>query len=608
MNENNEVRITVVSPFAYVRIFLLAILVAVLYVFHILPPVEWKDDKLLQIPVHRAAMFDFRGRALGSRYTFLRGDVVLATSLTEVLSSDDGASSLSPFLTDKTLFLTCDSINFQSLKSLVELPLRGVVVEYCGGEKHAILRDEALSKLLLSSAVSIPVYFISPGSEEEVKKMRELMSQVNSQSPFPPRFRIKIGDQVPKLPLEDEQMSFLVKAVLKPKKKSSAAFSSSGVHVILSAHFDTLTTAPSLPTIGNAVSVPTLLELWRRLTLFSAEDSRTAASTNSFDSLPYTVTMLLGSSSHLGYQGTEKWLRAEKSNRHSSRQSFMALCLDDLLPTESQWGALVGEPKPPLYMHIHPGFSETEEGVQFISKMQAAASATGVEVEIVPSSRRYTRGSVQWEHQVFNHFKVPGVTFSASKGDESYPLPVDPYVGNERLLSHLSQEDDARVTVSSIMLDRVNFLLHLIKSLVNEDESSKPAGEERIERYPGSERFLVGQIQKIIRSIRTTPTVQVNSSSFALMPSYAKDLVSTMKGQAANPKTAVSASINLQEWPVTSPNFLLHASPAQTMTIYKAMTLPGKLIWTGVSALLLILFTLFQYIQFPSEEKKIKSD
>lgn len=611
MNENNVVGITVISPFAYVRIFVLALLVAVLYAFHIFPPVEWKDEKLLQISVHRAAMFDYRGHALGSRFTFLRGDVVLASSLTEVLSSVDGASSLPSFLMDKTLFLSCSSITFQVLKSLIELPLRGVVVEYCGDEEQALSRDKALSKVLLSSAVNIPVYFISPGFEEEVKKLRESMIQVDSLSLLPPsRLRIKVGDQVPKFPPTKEEMSFMVKAVLKPKKKLSAASTSSGVHVILSAHFDTLSIAPSLPTIGNAVSVPTLLELWRRLTIFSTEDSRTADTTDSLGSLPYTVTMILGSSSHLGYQGTEKWLRAEKSNRQSSGQSFMAICLDDLLPTESQWSTLVDDPKPPIYMHMHPGFSETEEGAEFFSKVRAAASATGVEVEIVPSPRRYTRGSVQWEHQIFNHFKVPGVTFSASKGDELLPVPVDSYVGNERLMSHLSQEkDNTRVTVADIMLDRVNFLLHLVKSLVNADEHSKSTeGDVRKERYPGSERFLVGQIQKSIRSIRTTPTAQINSSRFALLPSYANDLVTIMKGHAASPKTVVSASVNFQEWSVTPPNFVLHPSPAQTMTIYQGMTLSRKIIWTGVSTLLFILSVLFHYTQFPSEERKVKSD
>lgn len=603
-----------VSFWVFVRILVIAILVTLLHAFHVLPPVAFTEDKVLQLPVHRALMFDYRGAIYGSRSTFLRGDVVLGSSIAgRVASGNKDALSI---FADKTVFLPCEDFEYHDLEAVVNLPVRGLVVEYCPNSTTVRLRNEAINRLLLSFYTPFPVYFLSPGSEEKVAKMRESCKErEGAKYSSSVRLSIKVGDKVPKITPEDNEVSSLmVKGVLKPKKSRSTS-TSAGVHVLLSAHFDTLTSAPSIPTVSNALGVPALMELWRRFAFNSGEVMRgtsTANVSNSTGGLPYIITMLFGSSSHLRFQGTEEWLRTEKPHRNGSRRPLVSICLDELLPIESEWEASIEEGKHPLYMHIHQGFSETEEGIKLISKVKAAALATGVEVEIVPSSQRYSRSNIHLEYQVFNHFKLPAVTFSAFKEPGLPPVPAYPHVGNERLMSHLSQEnkDSSRLTVRNVLMERVNFFHALLLTLIAGDEPVFPSEEEEGGgklTFPENDRFLVAQIQRALRSLRSTSTLEVNSTAeFPSVATYVQEVIGTLKAQIGNYKSSVSASVDLQEWFVPSPSFLLYPSPAQTMIVFQGMTLVTKLMWTGVGIVILALAGWFHYHQFPSPKSNEK--
>lgn len=617
LNANGTMETKRVSFWVFARILVLAILVTVLHAFHYLPPVDITEDKVLELLIHRGIMFDYRGVERGSRGTFLRGEVVLGTSISERLTShlEETRSSFR----DKTVFLPCEEIGYQDLRTLVDIPVRGLIVEYCAEPSSTLRRQGAINQLLLASSSSIPIYFLSPGSEKKVAMIRESLKETASDVASLYRLSIKVGDQVPKLTTDDKEVpSPMVLGVLKPKKKGSLP-PSAGVHVLLSAHFDSLATAPSLPTVSNALAVPALMELWRRFALYQGEgfSSRTCTATetsegNSSSFLPYTITMALGSTSHLQYQGTEEWLRTEKSYRQSSKRPLVSICLDELLPSEEEWNTAAGEPRSPLYMHIHEGFADTMEGTELISKVKAAALATGVNVEVVLSSKRYSRSGILLEHQVFNHFKLPAVTFSNSKAYRAPSPPVDPYVGTEGLLSHLSQEkNSSRLMVRDVLWERVNFLHALVTSLITGVEPTSPdQGEEGrlLPAFLENDRFLVSQVQRAVRSLRSPSTLGVNSTEeSSSLQTYAKELMGTMKTQVASPKSTVSATVDLQEWLVSSPNLLLYSSPSQTMIIFRGMLLKKKLIWSGVGIFILIVSGLFHYHQFPAPKSDEKT-
>lgn len=510
-----------------------------------LAPISYGDDVVLVAPLHRAAMFNIADRPLGSRETFLRGELVLPA-----FTHDE---NVEPYRR-KTVLVPCLNITLSIFQALAALPVRGMLVESCDS---AALRDEALSQLLLNDAVNFPVYHLARGDSIVFRQLEDALKDGRGANDASTMV-VKVGDAVPEMKPLASAHSVLVEGVLRRKTRAAAP------HVLLSAHLDTLTIAPSLPSSNNVFAVPAVVEVWRRLGL-TPDDGASA--------LP-DITVLLGSTSRLQFAGTRDWLA--KAKKRGSLQYSFALCVEELLAKGDRDG--------PFYVHIHSAFEKSEKGRDFLAAVHAAAEAAGVRIEVIASKSRYHHNALQWEHDGFAHHSVPSATFSSLRLHDAEDI-VQPHAPGALSSNAID-----------LVMKRVDFLHRLVEALggINHSEEAQPTG---------GRRFVEGLSRFFAQSLRVSSSLQARSLEGPQQEEVFEELSKVLQASVAGSSWVSSTEVTRGDLAVKG-KLALYASPTQTLTIYRRMHLPLKLMYTCVSVMLLLVYSFCNFMALKSNKKQ----
>eukprot|EP00796_Vickermania_ingenoplastis_P010526 gene10526-7312_t len=526
------------------RVVLATVAITVLYLHVGLTPASFPDDILIEVPVHRAVRFDTRGDPFGARKGFLRAELVLPTG--EDLARCRG----------KAVLLPCSGIRPAMLDGLIELPVNGVIVESCDPFESV---DEVLQRRLLETAVPFPVFVLPPLEKEISTHLRRALQEGTAS---PSRLVAKVPDAAPAVaPLKRLQSTFVRGSVRRPPTDSVAA----PPHVILTAHFDTLGAAPSQPTTANVFAVPAAVELWRRINAL-----RPRATPE-----PFSFTVLLESSSHLGYGSTKSWIKNEGTR---GVKPTIGLNVEELLPSNAEWDGRDAGAAPPLYVHLHKTVAKTPEGEEFLAKVAAAAAAAGVAVETVPGKNRYNHRSTLWEHEAFAHSDIPAATFTSLRTHSDQMQP-----------DHVARTAPFSAPAVELVMRRVDFLHRLVELLLGLPHDSEA-------QWVGSEHLIDGLAHLGAHAVRSSPSLEAATTDAPSQEQFAAELTSVMRSaippiSAGAPQASVVTSSVDVAWPVIT----LYPSPPQILTVFRGLPPVTKLIWSIVSAAIVVFYAAFNY-------------
>lgn len=519
---------------SYLRVIITTALLIVACSFSFAPELI-KESLVFEVNATSAIMFDFKEKPFGPRSRFLRGDLLFFPSdLTQMNSV-----KLEEYA-HKTVVLPCKDYPASVVERLLNAEIRGLLLEYCEAVSK---RDETITEMLRASSVPFPVLFLPRQAE---------LGPFGERS----RFAVKFGvSHVAPSPLRRFNTS-LVHGTLTSKSAPAKDSSTAVPHILVSSHYDTLGLDVLSSSSNNVYATPAVIEVWRRL-----RSTRTAS--------PYRLSVILGTTSHLAFQGTKAFMQKEASR---GSKFTAAISVEELLPTDLS--------ETTLYAHYHGGADKSEEYASIISHIEKVARLTGVQVELVKSTKRYSRQNPNFEFEVFHRFSVPGVTFSTCRTSDCHSLVDTP---NHAPIS-LSNP-----AAAALLADRITFLHRLVEELcgVSHDESVQ---------WSGTQRYVQGLAQLLSRAVRSSSSLAAKEQVSLNQEDVAEELMQTMK-RGDSPSAVTVVKTHTKELP--SGDLKLFPLPIERLAVYQRMMWDQKLMFTGFTVSLVFFLLSFHYITAP---------
>lgn len=425
---------------------------------------------VLEADVDRAIMFDrhFGNQEdvpYGSRAVLLRGEMVRYTAGT------------SKAYQGYTVYVPCREHLTKSALQQLAGPTRataakGLVLELCDKDNA---NEEALVLFFTTAASNLPIYFL-PSSEASQQLNKVLTYAAHNTATD--RVVLSIGKTVKATaPAANFTLpSALIESSFTHRPREARKQGAALPHVLVTAHFDSLGVAPTALTNGGASGAVAAMELWRRVTATPTlgDDGAAAGPT------PYSVTVLLGSTSRFNYAGTTSWA-AQHSDDDLDRFKVV-LSLDELLPVPD-----AAKDATDLYLHVQDSLLKRPHGQQVVEQAEAAAKAHGLTLKIVPAKTNYQHYDLKFEHEVFASRQMTAVTLSSHRTHH-----VDQLFRDVRR-PPLTEADAATLA------KRVDFVEAFVRALVLAAASPK----EATLTWPGSSSYIMGMLQYASESHRS---------------------------------------------------------------------------------------------------------
>ncbi|KPI87219.1 hypothetical protein ABL78_3689 [Leptomonas seymouri] len=513
---------------------------------------------ILEVEVDRGIMFNRQfGHQeevpYGSRAVLLRGEMVRYSA---------GSSKA---YSGYTVYVPCREHLSKSALQQLAGPTRasaakGLVLERCDRDTS---NEEAFALLFSTTAANIPIYFLSQG--EVSSQLDKVLTSV-AQSGTSDRVVLSIGKTVrDTAPAANLTLpSALIESSFTHQPKEARKRGASLPHVLVTAHFDSLGVAPAARTNGGASGAVAAMELWRRVTAAPTMDEDGAAAAAA---TPYSITMLLGSTSRFNYAGTTSWA-AQHSDADLDRFKVV-LSLDELLPIPD-----AAKDSPDLYLHIQDALLKRPHGRQVVEQAEAVAKAKGISLKVVPGRTNYQHYDLKFEHEVFASRQMAAVTLSAHRTHH-----LDQIFRDVRR-PPFTAEDAAELT------RRVDFIEALVRALASADEKDAPR------QWPGSASYVMGMLQYSSASHRSPV-----SRHGANLRQYAAAVEHQMRAQAALAQRASSstATSTMNLLRLRMPSITLFGPYEEKMEVFLAKSYMFE---CAVAAATLVAVLAFLYVEF----------
>lgn len=479
--------------------------------------------------------------AYGTRKVLLRGKLSL-------FSAKDGVTSANR---DTTVFIPCaEQLSKSSLTGLSNVA-RGLIVQVCDANPH---NEVQLALLFSSSTLPNPVYFV----KEDDPSLHDLLRTTTDPISLSVGRSQRLTEPYPNRSVAVHH----IYAQLRFKSKEVNSKGSTAPRVLVTANFDTLGVAPSLPSTGSSSGVAVAIDLWRRFTVATSEVRN--------DQAPYALMFHLGSSARLNYGGTAAWL-AERPDAEVDRLRLV-VSIDDLMP--------VGEDET-LYMHVQDSLMRHTDGKHLVALAEQTAAAMGIVLKVQPARTNYQHYDLRFEHEVFANRQLPAVTFSAVRSYSNDQLFRD-------IRRPLPRASDAPEVL--LLQRRVAMIEAFIRTLVDLPATAVPevAAEERASRA-----YLLGHLHYAASIIRSPVT-----KSGELLKVYANSVEQHLRVvssdlRLANPLAVSSVSSSARQLPL---NALVVFGPYdEVLRAYVGKPLPVEL---GIAALVLLAVGTFGFVEF----------